>query len=44
MNEWGKLRWIVSDRKNTADFLDLTLKIESGKVVTRTFQKAMSLY
>ena len=44
MNEWGKLRWIVSDRKNTADFLDLTLKIENGKVVTRTFQKTMNLY
>jgi hypothetical protein len=44
MNEWGKLKWIISDRKTSADFLDLTLTIENGKIVTRTFQKSMNLY
>ena len=44
MNSWGKLRWIVSDRSSTVDFLDLTLTLENGFVTTKTFQKPMNLY
>lgn len=45
MNEWGKLKWIISDRKTSADFLDLlTLTIENGKIITYTFQKSMNHY
>jgi hypothetical protein len=44
MNEWGKLRWIVSDRTTSVDFLDLNLTINNGRILTRTFQKSMNLY
>ena len=30
--------------KNTADFLDLTIKVEKGKLHTKTFQKRLNLY
>jgi hypothetical protein len=44
MNEWRKLRWIVSDRTTSVDFLDLNLTINNGRILTRTFQKSMNLY
>lgn len=44
MDAWGTLRWCVSERTNTVNFLDLTLTITNGIIVTRTFQKAMNLY
>ena len=44
MNTWGKLRWIVSERSTTVDFLDLTLSLENGHITTKTFQKPMNLY
>jgi hypothetical protein len=44
MNEWGKLRWVISERSTSANFLDLTLTITNGKIISRTFQKSMNLY
>ena len=44
MNSWGKLKWVISERSKKADFLDLTISIEHGKILTRTFQKSMNLY
>jgi hypothetical protein len=44
MNAWGKLRWIVSDRSNEVNFLDLTLTLENGHITTKTYQKPMNLY
>jgi hypothetical protein len=44
MNSWGKLKWVISDRSKKADFLDLTISIEKGKILTPTFQKSMNLY
>ena len=44
MNQWGKLQWIVSDKKNSVNFLELTLTIKNGRIVTNTYQKAMNLH
>ena len=44
MNGWGKLQWVISERSKKADFLDLTISLEKGKILTRTFQKSMNLY
>ena len=44
MNSWGNLKWEINDRSKKADFLDLTISIEQGKLLTRTFQKSMNLY
>jgi hypothetical protein len=44
MNGWGKLKWVISERSKKADFLDLTISLEKGKILTRTFQKSMNLY
>ena len=44
MKSWGKLRWVISDRSTSANFLDLTLTIEHGKIISHTFQKSMNLY
>ena len=39
------LRWGLTDLLKTVDFLDLTLTIEpSGRISSKTFQKAMNLY
>jgi hypothetical protein len=44
MNGWGKLQWVISERSKKADFLDLTISLKHGKILTRTFQKSMNLY
>jgi hypothetical protein len=44
MNKFGKLKWVVSDRNTTVDFLDLTLTLTQGRITTRTFQKSVNLY
>jgi hypothetical protein len=36
VNSWGKLQWIVSERSKKVDFLDLTISIEHGRILTRT--------
>jgi hypothetical protein len=44
MNSFGQLQWVVSQREKTANFLDLTITLQSGKFTTSTFQKPMNLY
>ena len=44
MNQFGKLRWVVSTRETTANFLDLTITLQHGKFITSTFQKPMNLH
>ena len=48
VDTFGILKWDITndDRRpsTSVDFLDLTLSIENGRVVTRTFQKPMNLF
>ena len=44
MNGWGKLKWIISERSQEVNFLDLTISLKQGKLLTRTYQKSMNLY
>ena len=49
MNDFGpegkRLEWKATQPSRAADFLDLTVRINSeGTIETRTFQKAMNLY
>ena len=43
-NNFGQLKWVFSEPSKTVDFLDLTLYVEDGYVLTKTFQKTMNLY
>jgi hypothetical protein len=45
LNSFGKLRWEFSTRSNTANFLDLTITLNSdGKISTKIFEKPENLY
>ena len=46
VNNFGILTWDIVDvtPSLTIDFLDLTLTIENNRIVTKTFQKVMSLH
>ena len=44
LNDFGILTWEVSDLSHSVDFLDLTLSIEDGRIVSRTYQKPMNLF
>ena len=44
LNNFGILTWEVSDLSTSVDFLDLTLSIENGQIVSKTYQKPMNLF
>ena len=46
VNNFGILKWDIIETKPSAlvIFLDTNLSIENGKIISRTFQKAMSLH
>jgi len=43
-NNFGLLKWDFSARSQSVDFLDLTIFIEDGRLLTKTYQKPMNLY
>ena len=44
-NDYGKLRWVFSDRVSSLDYLDLNISISTtGSIATRLFEKALNLY
>ena len=46
VNQFGILKWDITDTipSLSVNFLDMTLSIENGKFVSRTFQKKMNLH
>ena len=44
VNTFGILTWEIHEPSHTIDFLDLTVEIKDGSIVTRTYQKPMNLY
>jgi len=46
VNNFGVLTWDIAENppSDSVNFLDLTLTIEGGKIVTKTYQKEMNLY
>ena len=46
VNNFGVLKWDIEDitPSRSANFLDMTLTIVNGKIVSRTYQKAMNLH
>ena len=44
IDDFGILRWNVDEPSKSVDFLDLTVEIENGSFVTRTYQKPINLY
>ena len=43
-NDFGMLKWDFKEPSKSVDFLDLTIYIEDGWVLTKTYQKSMNLY
>ena len=43
-NNFGLLKWDFSTPSKSVDFLDLTIYIEDGRLLTKTYQKPMNLY
>ena len=44
MDDFGILTWEVNDPSTTVDYLDVTLKIENGEIISKTYQKPINLY
>ena len=44
LNNFGILTWEVGPLSREVDFLDLTLRIEGGRIVSKTYQKPLNLY
>ena len=44
INGFGILKWNVEDPSLGVDFLDLTLTIEDGNIVSKIYQKPLNLY
>ena len=44
MNQFGMLRWEFSDLKDSAEFLDVQLKITGTSITTRIHEKLLNLY
>ena len=43
-NNFGILTWEFEEPSTSVVFLDLTISIKSGRIVYKTFQKALNLY
>ena len=43
-NSFGILKWDIENPRAAVNFLDLTLKIEDGRITTKTYQKANNPY
>ena len=41
---FGQLTWTTTEPSKSVVFLDMTISIEGGKIVTQTYQKPMNLY
>ena len=44
INNFGSLKWTVEALTKRVDFLDLTLTMRNGKMVSTLFEKKMNLY
>ena len=44
MDQFGSLTWVVEDRSDTVDFMDLTISIEDKRLVTKIFEKKENPY
>jgi hypothetical protein len=44
LNNFGILRWDISELTNSLDYLDIEITITDGRIITKTFQKEMNLY
>ena len=44
MNDYPGLEWEFSDRSREIDFMDLSLSIENGKLVTTLYEKPLNLH
>jgi hypothetical protein len=44
MNGWNGLEWVCEKPTNVVNFMDLTIRIVDGKLVTTIFEKAQNLY
>ena len=44
LNRFGVLKWTVNDPAKRGTFLDLDIRIEGSRIITRTYQKPMNLY
>jgi hypothetical protein len=44
VNQFGQLRWNIEDLTTSTTFLDLQIDIINGRLLTKTYQKALNLY
>jgi len=44
LNNFGLLRWNTEPLSTSTTFLDLTLSIVNGKIISKTYQKPLNLY
>ena len=44
LNEFGHLRWKVENPSSQVNFLDLTLSVQHGQILSSTYHKPMNLY
>lgn len=44
INNFGILRWDISEPTTSLDYLDIELTLKQGSIFTKTFQKEMNLY
>ena len=44
VNDFGILTWEFEEPRDSVDFLDLTISLVDGKVITKTYQKSLNLY
>ena len=42
VNNFGILTWDIEDPSDSKIFLDLTITIERGRIITTTYQKALN--
>ena len=42
IDNFGILRWDVEDPSKSTEFIDLTIEIKDGAIITRTYQKSIT--